>query len=406
MRFGCILAVGLLIVGLPARAADEQPGQRFEVLPDSLPRPYATPSVGNSPSRVRRPADATLRVPPGFKVNIFADDLDHARWMTVAANGDVLLAEPRAGKITLLRDADKDGRAETITTYADGLDRPHGIAIQGDYLYVGEVTEVSRLPFKPGQTKSEGRRERVGPENSLGTGGGHWTRNIAFRPDGSRFYVAVGSAGNIEEEAEPRATVQEFRADGSGQRTYAAGLRNPVGIAFYPGTSDLYVVVNERDGLGDGLVPDYLTRVREGGFYGWPYAYIGPNPQPDFAERRPDLVQKTLVPDLLFESHSAPLGLAFYDGAQFPVAFRRGAFVALHGSWNAGKPTGYKVVFVPFRGGRPVGHYENFAVGFWAAGDRRAQVWGRPAGLAVATDGSLLIADDVGQTIWRVSYGG
>jgi glucose/arabinose dehydrogenase len=200
--------------------------------------------------------------------------------------------------------------------------------------------------------------------------------------------------------------VQEFKADGSGQRTFAAGLRNPVGIAFYPGTSDLYVVVNERDGLGDGLVPDYLTRVQEGGFYGWPYAYIGRNPQPDYAERRPDLVQKTLVPDLLFESHSAPLGLVFYDGAQFPAVFRGGAFVALHGSWNAGKPTGYKVVFVPFRDKRPVGHYENFAVGFWAAGQQRAQVWGRPAGLAVAADGSLLIADDVGQTIWRVSYGG
>jgi glucose/arabinose dehydrogenase len=406
MRLGWIVAAGIVVAGQQAAAVDEQPGQRFEVRPDRLATPYATPSSGNSPSRIRRPADATLRVPAGFKVNIFADGLEHARWMTVASNGDVLLAEPREGKITLLRDADKDGRAELVTTFAEGFDRPHGLAIQGDHLYVGDLREVYRLGYTPGQTKAAGKRELVGTEGALGSGGGHWTRNIAFRPDGTRFYVSVGSAGNIDEERAPRATVQEFKADGSGQRTFAAGLRNPVGIAFYPGTSDLYVVVNERDGLGDGLVPDYLTRVQEGGFYGWPYAYIGRNPQPDYAGRRPDLVQKTVVPDLLFESHSAPLGLVFYDGAQFPAAFRGGAFVALHGSWNAGKPTGYKVVFVPFRDKRPVGHYENFAVGFWAAGQQRAQVWGRPAGLAVAADGSLLIADDVGQTIWRVSYGG
>lgn len=407
MRLGWIVTATVLVASQQAGAVDERPGQRFEVRPDRLPAPYATPAAGNSPSRVRRPPDATLQVPDGFKVNIFADGLAHARWMAVASNGDVLLAEPREGKITLLRDADKDGKAELVTTFADGFDRPHGLAIQGDHLYVGEVREVVRLSYKPGQTKAEGKPERVGKEGSLGgAGGGHWTRNIAFRPDGSRFYVAVGSAGNIEEEPEPRATVQEFKADGSGQRTFASGLRNPVGIAFYPGTTDLYVVVNERDGMGDGLVPDYLTRVQEGGFYGWPYAYIGRNPQPDYAERRPDLVQKSLVPDLLFESHSAPLGLVFYDGAQFPVAYKGGAFVALHGSWNSGKPTGYKVVFVPFRDKRPIGHYENFAVGFWASGERRAQVWGRPAGLAIAGDGSLLIADDVGQTIWRVSYGG
>jgi glucose/arabinose dehydrogenase len=406
MRVGWILAAGLLLAGHQAAAVDEQPGQRYEVRPDRLPAPYATPSVGNAPSRVRRPADATLRVPSGFKVNIFADGLTHARWMTVAANGDVLLAEPRDGKITLLRDADKDGRAELVTTFASGFDRPHGLAIQGDHLYVGDEGEVYRLRYRPGDTKASGERELVGARGALVPGGGHWTRNIAFRPDGSRYYVAVGSASNIDEEPPPRATVQEFKADGSGQRTFASGLRNPVGIAFYPGTSDLYVVVNERDGLGDGLVPDYLTRVQEGGFYGWPYAYIGPNPQPDYAERRPDLVRKTLVPDLLFEAHSAPLGLVFYDGAQFPVAYKGGAFVALHGSWNSGKPTGYKVVFVPFRDRRPIGYYENFAVGFWAAGERRAQVWGRPAGLAIAADGSLLIADDVGQTIWRVSYGG
>jgi glucose/arabinose dehydrogenase len=406
MRLGWMVAVGLMMAAQQAAAVDDQPGQRFEIRPDQLPAPYATPSSGNSPSRVQRPADATLSVPAGFKVNIFADRLEQARWMTVAPNGDLLLAEPRGGKITLLRDSDKDGRADVVTTFADGFERPHGLAVHGSYLYVGDVNEVYRLPYKPGDTKAAGRRELVGSEGALGSGGGHWTRNIAFSPDGAHFYVAVGSGGNIDEEAAPRATVQEFKADGSGQRTLAAGLRNPVGIAFYPGTSDLYVVVNERDGLGDGLVPDYLTRVKDGGFYGWPYAYIGPHPQPDYAQRRPDLVKQTIVPDLLFESHSAPLGLVFYDAKQFPAQFRGGAFVALHGSWNAGKPTGYKVVFVPFKDRRPAGYYENFAVGFWAGGAQRAQVWGRPAGLVVAADGSLLIADDVSQTIWRVSYGG
>jgi glucose/arabinose dehydrogenase len=406
MRLGGMMAACLLIAAQSAGAADEQPGQRFEISPDRLPAPYATPSSGNASSRLRRPADATLRVPPGFKVNIFADRLDHARWLTVAPNGDVLLAEPREGKITLLRDADKDGRADTVTTLAEGFERPHGLAIHGGYLYVGDVRDVWRVPYKPGDTKAAGRRELVGAEGALGSGGGHWTRNIAFSPDGAHFYVSVGSAGNIDEERAPRATVQEFKADGSGQRTFASGLRNPVGIAFYPGTSDLYVVVNERDGLGDGLVPDYLTRLKDGGFYGWPYAYIGPHPQPDYAQRRPDLVKATIVPDVLFQSHSAPLGLVFYEGAQFPAAYRGGAFVALHGSWNSGKPTGYKVVFVPFKDRRPAGGYQNFAVGFWAQGSARAQVWGRPVGLAVAADGSLLVADDVGQTIWRISYGG
>jgi glucose/arabinose dehydrogenase len=198
--------------------------------------------------------------------------------------------------------------------------------------------------------------------------------------------------------------VQRFAADDGGQATFAAGLRNPVGIAFYPGTTELYVVVNERDGLGDGLVPDYLTRLAPGGFYGWPHAYLGANPDPDFGPRRPDLVAATLVPDVLFQSHSAPLGLVFYDARQFPQSYRGDAFVALHGSWNAAQPTGYKVVRVPFKNGRPIGGYENFATGFWARGKTSARVWGRPAGLAVAADGSLLIADDVGQVVWRVRY--
>ncbi|MGH6954896.1 MAG: PQQ-dependent sugar dehydrogenase, partial [Alphaproteobacteria bacterium] len=195
-----------------------------------------------------------------------------------------------------------------------------------------------------------------------------------------------------------------FDGGGGGQRTFASGLRNPVGIAFHPESRDLYVVVNERDGLGDGLVPDYLTRLEDGGFYGWPYSYIGSNPQPGFADRRPDLVARAIVPDLLFRAHSAPLGLAFYDGAQFPPEYRGDAFVALHGSWNAGRPTGYAVVRVPFKSGRPLGHYETFMTGFWIKGTDTAVVRGRPVGLAVAADGSLLVADDYAGVVWRVSY--
>ena len=380
------------------------PGLKFHVKPEDLPLPYATPSVANSANRTPKPEGIPLQVPEGFRVNLYADDLDHARWMTVAENGDVLLAEPSPGRITLLRDADGDGTAELKETFLRGLNRPHGLAIHDGHLYIGEPTRIVRVPYRAGDLKPGGDKEVVGGNGSLGSGGGHWTRNIVFAPDGAAFYVAVGSRNNANVEAPPRATVQRFNKHGSGQMTFAGGLRNPVGIAFHPDTGELYVVVNERDGLGDGLVPDFLTRVREGEFFGWPYAYVGPNPDPDYGNRRPDLIASTVVPDVLFQSHSAPLGLVFYDHEMFPAGFRGDALVALHGSWNASRPTGYKVVRVPFENGRPSGSYENFVVGFWSKRKSPAWVWGRPAGLAIAKDGSLLIADDVDQSIWRVSY--
>ena len=387
-----------------ALAAPPVVGERFEVRVEDLPAPYASESARNSPRRVARPPGATLRVPPGFRATIFAAGLDHARWMTVAANGDVFLAQPNAGRITLLRDADGGGEAELIVTFARGLDRPHGLAIAGDYLYVADARRVWRYRYTPGQTRALGAPLPVTARGAFGPGGGHWTRNLAFSRDGSRFYVTIGSASNIRVEDEPRATVQVFDVDGANQRTLAAGLRNPVGIALQPGTDDVYVVVNERDGMGDGLVPDYLTRLRDGAFYGWPYAYLGANPQPGLGSKRPDLVAATVVPDLLFEAHSAPLGLVFYDGAQFPAEYHGDAFVALHGSWNSAEPRGYMIARVRFENGRPAAHYEAFVTGFWIAGEDRARVFGRPAGLAVAADGSLLIADDVGQVIWRISY--
>lgn len=405
VRRGAATVVVLVLSVATAQAGpDERPGARFTVAPRDMPKPFATRSASNPPARVARPPGATLRLPAGFSANIFADGLDGPRWMAVAPNGDVFLTALGSNAVLLLRDADGDGRAETRAVFATGFSSPHGLALHGGFLYVADSVRVWRVPYRTGDTVATRPPRAITPRGALGAGGGHWTRNIAFAPDGRHFYIAVGSRSNLAEETAPRASVQKFRADGSGQRTFADGLRNPVGIAFRPGSRDLYVVVNERDGLGDGLVPDYLTRLVRGGFYGWPYSYIGANPQPGFAERRPDRVRAAIVPDLLFQAHSAPLGLVFYDGAQFPAAYRGDAFVALHGSWNAATPTGYKVVRVRFRDGRPAGGYENFATGFWAAGSRRAQVWGRPVGLAMARDGSLLIADDAGGVIWRVRY--
>ncbi|MFQ5784988.1 MAG: PQQ-dependent sugar dehydrogenase [Alphaproteobacteria bacterium] len=405
MRYAVAALVALVgLASANARAGPPAVGDRFEVRIADLPAPYATASARNPPRRIARPPGAVPDVPPGFRVTLFARGLDRPRRLTVAPNGDVLVAESRAGRVTLLRDADGDGVAETTATFARNHDQPHGLAVRGGFLYVADTAGIWRYAYAPGQTHAASRRERVTPSGAFGRPGGHWTRNLVFSRDGRRFFVAVGSRGNLAEEAPPRATVQVFDADGGGQRSFAMGLRNPVGIAFYPGSDDLYVVVNERDGLGDELVPDYLTRIEDGDFFGWPYAYLGDHPQPGFADRRPDLVARSKPPDLPFRAHSAPLGLVFYDADQFPPEYRGDAFVALHGSWNAAEPRGYMVARVPFENGRPAGGYEAFATGFWASGKRRARVWGRPAGLAVAADGSLLIADDAGGAVWRVSY--
>lgn len=395
----------VLALAWPAAAEQDEPGTVFEVSPEDMPEPYASDSVSNPSRRIARPDGARPEVPEGFRAQLFAEGLTHARWLAVAPGGDVFLAEPDGGHVTVLRDADGDGRAERRAIFADGFSRPHGMAFHDGHFYLADTEAVWRFDYEPGLLEG-GEPERLTPEGALGDGSGHWTRNVVIHPDGGRMYVAIGSRGNIGEEPAPRATIREFAIGGGPGRTFASGLRNPVGIAFRPGTGELWTVVNERDGLGDGLVPDYLTRVEEGGFYGWPYAYIGANPQPNYAERRPELVDRTIVPDLLFESHSAPLGLAFYDAEAFPAEYRGDAFVALHGSWNRDDPTGYKVVHVPFADGKPEGRYVNFATGFWAHGTDTAEVWGRPVGVAVAADGSLLVADDTGQAVWRISYEG
>ena len=376
----------------PASAA-EHPGQRFSFSPDKLVAPYATPAVDNHADVVSRPQGALPEVPKGFAITPYVTGLTNPRFMALAPNGDVFVAEPNEGRVMLLH-----GGKPSV--FVSGFHGPHGLAFHDGALYIGDLDAVWRVPYDNGKA---GQRSRITKE-SFGGNTGHTTRDIAFGPDGT-LYLAIGSANNVDAENPPRATVQKVTKDGH-LETFVSGTRNPVGIAVYPGTNDLYITVNERDGLGDDLPPDYFTRIKQGEFFGWPYAYIGPHPDPSFGAKRPDLVKKTVTPDVLFHAHSAPLGLVFYDGSQFPAEYKGNAFIALHGEWDSSTPQGFKVVRVKFTNGRPENAYENFVTGFWVKGTSPPQVFGRPAGLLVAKDGSLLIADDAGGTVWRVQYTG
>jgi len=399
------LALGLLSgAGLCGGAwAVDRPGQTFRLTVSELPKPYATAAVANNNAVIPRPTDVMPAAPKGFKVSIFADHLDNARGLLAAPNGDVFLAERSAGKITLLRDSKGTGTADQRFTFISGLTKPQGMALARGYFYFSDQMAVWRVPYRPGQTIA-GKPERLTIAADLRNSGMHATRNLAIAPDGTVF-VEMGSHDNVSE-YQPGAKV--FRVDAKGNLVeYASGIRNPVGIAFYPGTSDLFVAVNERDGLGDNLPPDYFTYVKPGGFYGYPYSYAGKFPDPDLGTKRPDLVANAIVPDVLFPAHSAPTGLVFYTGDSFPAEYKGDAFVSLHGSWNTAQPHGYKVVRVPMKNGRPTGSYQNFLTGFWDGKTKNPPAaWGRPVGLTVAKDGSLLVADDVGQTVWRVSYVG
>jgi glucose/arabinose dehydrogenase len=403
LALGAALGTAVIaVVGHAQNMNKETVGQHFQFVASAIPAPYATPASAQRSTKAEAPSEAKLTLPPGFRANLFATGLDNARWLQIAPNGDILLAEAEANKITLLRDADGDGKAEMKTTFADGFQRPHGMAFANGKFYVADALGIYSFPYKDGDTKVSGPRTQVTEPGAFGKLGGHWTRNLAVDSKGD-LYVAIGSNGNINDKDDPhRAAVS--KVVGSKLVQFGTGLRNPVGITFYPGTDDLYVVVNERDGEGDELVNDYLTRVQQGDFYGWPYAYLGQHEEPSLKGKRPDLVAKAKVPDVLFRSHSAPLGLLFYTGTQFPAQYRGGAFVAHHGSWNAANPRGYKIVYVPFNNKRPAGGYDNFALGFWTSGEAPAGVMGRPVGLAQAKDGSLLVADDVGNAVWRISY--
>ena len=375
----------------------------------SLPAPYATESVRNN-SKVIGWKDGSMPVAPqGFVVTVFADSLESPRWIYVAENGDVFVAQAdREGKkgnnILLFRDADKDGRPESKSIYLKNLKQPFGMLMLNNKFYVGNTDAVLEYPYDPKVTTNNSVGKVI---VSLPTGR-HWTRNIVSNPAGNKIYIAVGSASNVAEDGMDkevrRACILEINPDGSGEKLYASGLRNPVGMDWAPGTNTLWTSVNERDELGDDLVPDYLTSVQEGGFYGWPYSYFGKNEDPRIKDdmKRPDLVAKAIVPEVALGSHTSSLGLVFYDGNMFPQEYRNGAFIGQHGSWNRSRLAGYKVVFVPFANGKPSGKPRDFLTGF-IANEEKSEVYGRPVGLAVLKDGSLLLADDGGNRVWRIT---
>jgi glucose/arabinose dehydrogenase len=368
--------------------------------------------------------------PAGFTVTLFAANLQNPRWLYVLPNGDVLVAEsrteaperlpepvqkeleaagtfgPSANRISRLRDRDGDGRAESRETFLEGLNRPFGMLAIGERFYVANTDALVRYPFDSVQGRITGRGRTI-LELPAGGYNNHWTRNVIANRDGSKLYVTVGSGTNVDEEGvdrkDPRrAAVLEVSPDGTGMRIFASGLRNPNGLDWEPTTGALWTAVNERDGLGDELVPDYITSVRDGAFYGWPFAYWGSNEDPRLAGQARELVAKAIPPDFATGAHTASLGLVFGEGLRFPDRYQRGAFVGQHGSWNRSRLTGYRVAFIPFSDGRPSGTMEEFLGGF-IADTARGAVWGRPVGVAVAEDGSLLVADDAGNRVWRVA---
>jgi len=432
MRFVAALSTSTLLATMAGGAiaqdqqsamADQEPGKRFEVRADALPEPYADEAVRNPPNVVERgPSEPTA--PEGFTVTLFAEQLKHPRKLLVMENGDVLLAEQEAGYVTFLRDEDGDGKADVVSRFADGFEQPYGMAVvpsgehQGDIL-VADARGIWRVPFKEGGIRPDMKElgkvdssvtEPMTPADHIavtesgvfGAAEGHTTRSLAVDPQSGAMFVGVGSMGNIAEEPEPKASVQRFDADGSNQTGFVSGTRNPIGLHFHPDTGDLWAVVQERDGLGSMLVPDYMARLSEGEFYGWPYSYLGGKPQPGFAERAPASAGSPKMPDLLFEAHSSAMDFGFVPQS-WPDDWRGDAIVALKGSWNRADPTGYKLVRVKFADGGPVGWYENFLTGFWTEGDARATVWGRPASVAFLPDGGLLVADDTGGTVWRIA---
>lgn len=395
----------------------------------NLPAPYQTKSVKNYCKVIGWPKNKMPVAPAGFSVSLFATDMDNPRNIYVAPNGDIFVAQANtevgavkriganiigvgksqklgksANNIILLRDTNGDGIPDIKTVFVANLNQPYGMLVMGNWFYVANTDGLLRFPYKTGQTKITSPGKTI---LSLPAGGynNHWTRNLRASADGSKIYVAVGSGTNVAdhgmENEVRRADILEINPDGSGERIYASGLRNPAGIAVQPGTGVLYAAVNERDNLGDDLVPDYFTSVKPGGFYGWPYAYFGPHPDPGHKGQRPDLVKKTIVPDVDLGSHTASLGLTFYDGRTFPARYQNGAFIGQHGSWNRSVLSGYKVVFVPFTKNQP-GQPENFLTGFIANAAQK-EVYGRPVGVTVAKDGALLVADDASNKIWRVA---
>jgi glucose/arabinose dehydrogenase len=339
-------------------------------------------------------------VPPGFHVNIFAKDFKYPRWLTVAPNGDIFLADTGAGEVLVLRDPQQTGGAQEREIFASGLQRPFGIAFRENYVYVGSTNELARFRYDPKTSKRLGEKEHLLDLPS----GGHDTRSLVFSADGKHLFIGIGSNSNIDTGEDPRrAAVTVCDPDGKGARLYATGLRNPVGLALEPVTGAVWTTVNERDELGDDLPPDYFTPLKDGGFYGWPYSYIGDNVDPRVKPQRPDLVARAIIPDVLLGSHVAPLQFAFYTGKQFPESYRGGAFVAEHGSWNRAARAGYQVAFVAFKDGKPSADPVPFLTGL-VPDAKGPDVYGRIVGVTVAPDGALLVSDDGAGVVYRVSY--
>jgi glucose/arabinose dehydrogenase len=356
----------------------------------------------NWPVVVSPPANFQPQVPPGFTISVFASGFTSPRWLAVAPNGDVFVADAAIGEVVVLRDPQSQGMAQSRETFADHLNLPFGIAFHDDYVYVADTNEVLRFRCDSKTSKRVGEAEHVLDLPGLGYNQ-HWTRSLAFSPDGRKLFVSVGSSDNISIESDPRrAAILVADPDGRNMRVFASGLRNAVGIAFNPESGDLWAAVNERDDLGDDVPPDYFTHIIDGGFYGFPFSYIGGHVDSRVAPR-PDLVAKAIVPDMLLGAHVAPLQFAFYQGQQFPSFYWHGAFVTEHGSWNRSIRSGYQVVFVPFRNGLPAGEPTPFFSGF-VPDPAGKNVYGRMVGVAVGLDGSVLISDDAGRLIWRVSH--
>jgi glucose/arabinose dehydrogenase len=432
-RIASILAPLSLLLSIPAFAAEssnhpvltgqsaftdalhESPGTRRHLTVADLPAPAPDQSVDNGPNVVPRPANAWPIAPKGFKVDLYTTDLDNPRLLRVAPDGDLFLAESGSGKIRVFRGVGSDGKPQQSSVFAEGLRAPFGIAFfpsgpNPQWVYVGDTDEIVRFPYENGDLKARGPQENLAelPGGGRLRGGGHWTRDLIFSKDGTKLLASVGSHSNVDDsdihpEEFHRADVLEFTPEGKFLKVYAWGLRNCVGEAINPETGELWCSTNERDALGNNLVPDYVTHVQEGGFYGWPWYYMGGHQDPRHPGKHPELKSKVITPDILVNPHFASLEMFFYEGSQFPAEFEGDGFACEHGSWNRAQRSGYEVIRLPMHEGIATGEYEDFLTGFVTPD---GQVWGRPVGVAMANDGSLFVSDDGSRSIWHVSYVG